>query len=260
MACITPLWLTGLNRGCGKLNYNKFRVHVTSGNFHCFSKAINSRLPQSSTNKYLPLGLCKETVKQSCFIFCSEACSFNTTLFVVTICTMTWLSSNWILFLTGLLLTLLVAEYFSIMTSKSETMMLPSVRSHYDFLSHPLPKLPPRLAHIPPQINPKGWPIYPQQDPVDQNLISSIPITSGLALTAKDLRAPNSFQSRTTSHPGFSTVSTWAMTQPMNSSVTCNTSILPHDGRGYHRRIPQAIVIGAMKGGTGMLCNSLLLY
>ena len=179
--------MTGLNRGRSIINYNEFGVHVTSENFQCFSKAINSRLTKSSIDKCLSLGLCRETVKGSCFQFCSAACSPNTT---VTICTMASRSSlrNGILFLTGILLTLFVTEYFSIMTSKSDPMTSPPIRSHDAILD------------------------------------------------------------------------TWAMTQPMNSSVSCNISVFPNDGRGYRRRIPQAIVIGVMKGGTGMLCNSLSLY
>ena len=176
---------------------------------------------------------------------------------------MAWLSSNGILFFTCLLLTLLVVEYISIMTSQADTMPLPPVRSNPAFLSHPLPKLPPRFAHIPPQINPKGWPLYPLQDSlthskqlaakdlVDQDLTSP-PVTSASPSTLKDFRDQDPFQSSTTSHPSpSSSVLTWAMTQPMNSSVSCNTSVLPHDGYGYRRRIPQAIVLGAMKCGTG---------
>ena len=174
---------------------------------------------------------------------------------------MGWLPSHCIVFFIGVILTLLMVEYVSIMTSGPDTMTSPPVRSHSTFFSYPLSKSRPRLAYISPQ--PKQAlqrsPPHNKQmrakDLIDnKDLTSPSPVTSASPSTAKYFQPNDSFLSFTTSNATHSnTVLNRGTAHPMISSVSCNTSVLPHDGRGYQRRIPQAIVIGVMKGGTGTL-------
>ena len=67
LAAITLLWLAGLNTGWDWLSLNRLLAHVTKRNFHNFYKG-HWQPPCTAlimAGKCLPLGLCKETVKES---------------------------------------------------------------------------------------------------------------------------------------------------------------------------------------------------